>query len=176
MQLLTVQIIGHLNDILGDDDMFYFIMFSILLLILFALGCVLITTICKNTFKESFIFDKMNNLKIYSHLHPMWPTDENFASLKFSMFRHLFIAIVFAALIFFLDKRWLNTVLLTLAFAYMFPSTSMIIHRHNDLKEAKEEQEFVLSFLRPVMNCCRISYYYKCLCLVYLYMIYAFRP
>ena len=125
-----------------------------IVLILFALSFAICTVfICSKWrfYSKGILFPPINTLRSYNILSRVWPCDDGFMSLIFSAFRHTFIPVVFAFLIWFLNNDKLSGFLLFLALLYAYSIIPRYRERRKDFNSADEASR---KMLQPVKLAC----------------------
>lgn len=102
-------------------------------------------------FYGSFNF---SSLRSYNVLHPIWPDDPEFWGLKFSALRHAIIPLLFSALVWFVNLKWLNTLCFWLSLLYSNIGLHLYHSRRANYKNALKGTEAPKSFLKPVKSLC----------------------
>lgn len=93
----------------------------------------------------------VSSLRSYNALSRVWPCDDGFMSLIFSALRHTLIPLVFAALIWFINKAVLSS--LSLLFALLY-AVSIIPRYHVRKRDFNEAGDVSKEMLRPVKSAC----------------------
>lgn len=145
----------------------------------FILCIIYISYIWKKNFGDELFGDTL--LYATNGLTGVLPTDGKFLSLKFSAFRHAFVFIVFALLIYFVNIKWLNSVLLWLNLCYAITAVLRQRTRKKMMKEMWTEvendpdDEIVCLQKQTLKATGSVSVYSVYLALL-LYVVYAIRP
>ena len=107
----------------------------------------------KWAFYDEGFLSIVNYSALHSHnvLSRSWPEDAGFLSLKFSALRHTVAALVSAVLIWFLDIRFFNTLLLSATAIYICPCFLLYRARVSDYQTAPSAAH---EFLKPVKQAC----------------------
>lgn len=122
---------------------------------------------------SSLLLRKINLLRNYVVLSRVWPIDDKFLSLHFSVFRHLFFGIASLLLIWFLNLRWLNTLLTWANLLYAVCKIPLQSARHKDWKDVGDVSK---ETVKPIKRACTLVFIYPFYIYIVLMFGYAFRP
>ena len=128
-------------------------------------------------YNDDGIFPLYLSLRRYAILSPIWPTDNRFRGLHFSIIRHYIVTLVSLLLIWYINLRWLNSVLLSLNAMYAVIKIPVQKARIQDWKNnINNERSGIVELLTPLKRLCTTIFFYPFILWIFLMVGYGLRP
>lgn len=126
-----------------------------------------------NYYKSDPLGFRLHMLRSENVLTRIWPVDDNFMSLHFSMSRHMVFGILSISIIYFFPSSLISSIMSTLNLLYALSKLPLYNARRKEFINRSNESRQVLA---PVKQACFITVIYGFYVYILTFVFYGIRP